>query len=66
MKKIKHQPSGYEKTLEKLETTIEAIDPDTTVSMCDVFSMAGVTDTNKAIRAAATMLLLKYGIACRG
>lgn len=66
MKERKHQPNDYELTLERLETAIEGIDPDTTVSMDDVFLMAGITNTNRAVRAAATMLLLKYGIAYKG
>lgn len=66
MKELKHQTSDFAMTLERLEAVIEGIDPDTTVSMNDVFSMAGLTNTNKAITAAATMLLLKYGIAYRG
>lgn len=66
MKKCKHQTSDYEMTLERLETAIESIDPDTTVSTDDVFRMAGITNINRAVRAAATMLLMKYGIAYKG
>lgn len=63
MKERKHQTSDYEMTLERLEAAIENIDPDTTVSLDDVFRMAGIMNTNRAVRAATTMLLLKYGIA---